>query len=1218
MANIKRKTLSALLVALFACVIGLCSASFTSAKAYGEIELESYNIVDTTWIRSEAPEGLRFQLEYSTEDKDSLSENAFFGALLIPQTMLNGDLTVDTENVLKIKAGVNVVDYNKEGYEAFNVVLLGSNGTNLDRELYTTPIVIRGVVVDGDKVGYTQNVVVKSIAQVAQYLILEGDKSAITAQYTAGLEAQLTAEKTNILAGETLATSFTFANMPVKYKTLNISYSSSAPEIADVDAQTGVITGTGNGEAVITATATSIATGNKMTASLTVTSTKEAIEVTEFVTFSAKDSTEYTFEGLKGEVISIILNDGTQDLVFESATIAKEELPVGYYDIKGIETTTTSYTFTKQLVVADKVLTTADEFQNWAKYIRPKYWNRGTSYTELNSDGKYNNIYDGLIVLGNDIDFGGQVYKTELATMNLGINGTWWLDTTTGEIYTEEVEGKSNLTIRYAGIFVGTFDGLGHTVYDIEVAYFGSPIFGHALSGTVKNVAFTQVKYSATVTANGGTLYNNATEKTDNNGILHQFEVYNIFLEGGFDTELTGDYRLGFVGGPLNTGDKKYQFHTIATIVNSTASNTSTTGVVFPIVYGNAYKGTAIFNESLHAIGVDIAKNNAHLYSEYTALDSDTARSAFKSGGFTLVDNNKFPTLGQSKNYLTPLNLSAKDINGNYVQEVLTGSTTQLFVSNYKTYSSVQALLNLNTLSLAEDYEGITLNFDDLTLTVDSTVASGTEIVIIYTNVISGNTGTITLVATEFEMIVETLDVNELYSIKSTDNVVTDIPVVLDGVDGIVSVELTNNETNEVYAFTGSSIVASEITSGYYTVIAYTAERGYRYQATIADKVIYTAEEFQNWAKYIRPTHWNRGNPYTHSDAGGTYNIYDGLIVLGNDIDFGGQVYKTELATMNLGINGTWYLDEKTGEIYTEKVEGKTNLTNRYAAIFVGTFDGLGHTVYDIEIGYFGASIFGNKLAGTVRNVGFAQVKYSAPQISGNFGGVLTGSGTSITNNGVKHNFAMTDVFVEGGFNYDIAYATANDRVSFAVGTVNGSIAYVFARIAVIVNLNPTLSAGSYGRNTVLTYGNGSLDGATSNKSLLLGLHDGNNITSNATGSQTYAYAGAKWSDSYELWDTTNFPIMLSAKDHLTVLDFNETQVSVGANKLTIKGFTTYTMGAMKNLWTVVSNTEGVTFDLATCTLTVADTVAVGTEITLTVTSVINSSLTNTITFVVA
>ena len=445
----------------------------------------------------------------------------------------------------------------------------------------------------------------------------------------------------------------------------------------------------------------------------------------------------------------------------------------------------------------------------------------------------------------------------------------------------------------------------------------------------------------------------------------------------------------------------------------------------------------------------------------------------------------------------------------------------------------------------------------------------------------------------------------------------------VDGIKGEI-VEITLNDGTTEYVFDSATIAKSELPTGYYSAVVETETTIYTFtkQVIIADKVITTAEEFQNWAKYIRPSQWNRGVPYTYMDSNGYYNVYDGLVVLGNDINFEGQVYKTELATTKLGIGATWYLDRTTGEIYTEAGTGRANLANDYAGIFVGTFDGLGHTVYNIEIGYYGSPIFGEKLAGTVKNLAVTQVKFTAPQVNDKFSGTIAGGAHTITDNdGVVHAFEVHDIFVEGSFDYDLVYNSNLTQCGLVVGNCNvGGLNYKFYAISAIVNTNPKLSVANWGGNSSITWGNGCDTLGTANNFTLVVLSKNfNNVNAYCPGE--YVVIHNRYAQNFKVsgyWNTSKFPIMTSAIDHLTVLDFNETQVSVGANALTIKGLTNYSMGILLDLWTVVSNTDGVTFDASNCTLDVADTVAVGTEITLTLTSKINANLTNTVTFVVA
>ncbi len=877
----------------------------------------------------------------------------------------------------------------------------------------------------------------------------------------------------------------------------------------------------------------------------------------------------------------VFSNDFTQ---FSNDTLNVPKTAIeksGYYDVM-VETLTHCYI--AKVIFADKIITTASEFSNWPQYIRPKDWtNTGDQF------------YDGLVLLGADIEVNDLAYCNEL--FNVKANGS---GTTVRGINLNVPSGQEPT---YNPSFVGTFDGRGYTLSGITCRY-GNPIFGVKVTGTIKNVAF--VNCQANIRVNSGLLCVELAGGTMENIFIEAGTTFDRLHSSGAD----GSNNYGFLF-QQTMGTAKVKNVVCVQSYRWLDSGNFGTGGNYKYLNILGKFGADTVVENAYALGIFNATTNTPAYASID--DFRNTISDLSSFGEMWDTSKGFPVFATAIGQMSKLGGVSAIVDNVATDKVYAGSVVELEAGTYtaadgKIYPGAQHTYVDFTIN---EVEGITL--DKHFLTVAGTVPADTKVKVTATHILTGE-----VVEGEIIIIWKTTGEQVLLSAYDTE---TEYSIEVEGLEGDVTgaIFYDKNDAENVVRVNSLTVPKADLRTGYYSVMISTTEGGFAMDLIVADKVIYTAEEFQNWAKYIRPSNWNRGCSYTDSNDNGYYNIYDGLIVLGNDIDFGGQVYKTELATQANGIGGTWWLDKTTGEIYTEEVEGKSNLTNRYAGIFVGTFDGLGHTVYNIEIGYYGSPIFGEKLAGTVKNLAVTQVKFTAPQISDKLSGTIAGGPASITDNkGVVHAFEVHDIFVEGSFDYDLVYNSNPTQCGLVVGNCNsGGINYKYYAISAIANTNPKLSAETWGRNTSLTYGNGCDVIGTANNYTLVVLSKGIGKC-NAYNPGEYVRIPDAYAQYFKVsgyWNTSKFPIMTSAMDHLTVLDFNETQVSVGENALTIKGLTNYSMGIMLDLWTVVSNTDGVTFDATTCTLNVADTVAVGTEITLTLTSKINPELISTMTF---
>ena len=187
MENKKKTIVSLMLSAMLVCFgAGLAILSpldeTQGVTAFASETLQGFTMLEKAAVRRTEPNGIRFTVELDEETKAKAQSltGVEYGTLLIPQDLLNGELTVDTDNVLAVKTSSWQDD------STYTSVLAGkSNGDgtyqNLPASYYNRPIAARGYIKgrigDVEYTYYTENTAIRSIGYVAKMATLDGDNS---------------------------------------------------------------------------------------------------------------------------------------------------------------------------------------------------------------------------------------------------------------------------------------------------------------------------------------------------------------------------------------------------------------------------------------------------------------------------------------------------------------------------------------------------------------------------------------------------------------------------------------------------------------------------------------------------------------------------------------------------------------------------------------------------------------------------------------------------------------------------------------------------------------------------------------------------------------------------------------------------------------------------------------------------------------------------------
>lgn len=230
----------------------------------GQVTLDSFAMQDGAQVRKTTPTGIRFLTDISSADLAKLPENAQFGTLIIPETVL-GENTLEktTENVMDLKAKV----WKETGAtNVFTGVLVGavSNGAETDFPVayYNEPIVARSYVTytdsqENEYTVYATNGQTRSVAYVASKALAENEtdengtlKNIVDTVIGDGFS--VTSNKTILFTGDSAYQLAVNGDQG-----LFVDFQSSNDQIVDVT-DDGKVTGIAAGEATVTATLGSV------------------------------------------------------------------------------------------------------------------------------------------------------------------------------------------------------------------------------------------------------------------------------------------------------------------------------------------------------------------------------------------------------------------------------------------------------------------------------------------------------------------------------------------------------------------------------------------------------------------------------------------------------------------------------------------------------------------------------------------------------------------------------------------------------------------------------------------------------------------------------------------------------------------------------------------------------------------------------------------------
>lgn len=266
----QKMILCAALTGLFAVSGGIFATQSYKASAAGE---STFKMETSAALRLSEPEGLRFRVSISETEKAAFGENAEYGVLMLPQSMLgskelkfdeNGNVAIADTLVVEAKAWTEDNDDSIATYSCVLSADMDENGENkaFPAAYYNAPIVARGYVkeADGD-ITYTTNTATRSIGYIAKLCEVEGlttaeetkDKYAGIATIAAGTKSKFSVNGGNMLVeGTSYAPSFAIGGIAADSSDkVEISYISNNENVAVVE--NGKIKAVSAGEATISA-----------------------------------------------------------------------------------------------------------------------------------------------------------------------------------------------------------------------------------------------------------------------------------------------------------------------------------------------------------------------------------------------------------------------------------------------------------------------------------------------------------------------------------------------------------------------------------------------------------------------------------------------------------------------------------------------------------------------------------------------------------------------------------------------------------------------------------------------------------------------------------------------------------------------------------------------------------------------------------------------------
>ncbi len=179
--NTMKTKVSTLIIALSVCLLATALWFMQPVKAEAsEVQtVEGFTMEDKAEVRQYHFVGLRFLVNVESGVKgNSNYAGATYGTILIPEDMLDGELTINTANIL------NIPTSNWQNDEQYTAVLAGKKNAeaeggydDLSESYYNRNIVARGYMKVGDTYYYTTNTVTRNIGYVAAMNVKDGKGS---------------------------------------------------------------------------------------------------------------------------------------------------------------------------------------------------------------------------------------------------------------------------------------------------------------------------------------------------------------------------------------------------------------------------------------------------------------------------------------------------------------------------------------------------------------------------------------------------------------------------------------------------------------------------------------------------------------------------------------------------------------------------------------------------------------------------------------------------------------------------------------------------------------------------------------------------------------------------------------------------------------------------------------------------------------------------------
>ena len=446
--------------------------------------------------------------------------------------------------------------------------------------------------------------------------------------------------------------------------------------------------------------------------------------------------------------------------------------------------------------------------------------------------------------------------------------------------------------------FVGIFDGRGYTISNLTAKTGGyakiGGFFGQILTGAVvRDVAFVDM------TTDGATAYKHLLT---GESCRMMGTISNVVISAKGDVQKA----FGFVGCNPTTTENASR----GAMINVVVSGVDNLG--FTIMNVPTIKNVIVVADTKLCESVPVTDGDKAVYDSITCYNSNDAMFAALDEANVIADWEDCDITYEN----TAIKFNGKAI----ITELMNIAETEAIIGD-STNLTVQGSV---TLTLKEAVDGVSISGN--TLTVASTVKTGTKVTVVATSTVSGVTKefVITLLRTYTDAVLGAMDVE----IGATTGSMT-----VSGING--NTECLTYGTTTVYeGYTiadGTLTISQELLDAMYArlgvgehTIYLGTDASYRYAITLtfATKIIKSQEDLLSIAKNA---------------------ALDGYFILANDIVCDGTTV----------INLSCYTSTTTSG-------------------FIGTFDGRGHSISNAYVGKMG--FFTGIGAGTVKNVAFVNV----------------------------------------------------------------------------------------------------------------------------------------------------------------------------------------------------------------------------------------------------